>query len=286
MTEFEKNMDILSLPQSTRDYIRNLYDAKPDWFLRAAEAAYEGKVPDFPICRRSPAERFVIWCCRIPKIYQKYKTSGIPDVVTRATLQDVTRRAVEYERRTGKKGLSKEDVIWLRHIENCEIFQIGALQFQLFHMVYLDMEGCGEAYMAFSHTWKEKLPQGTPVVNLHIPAGTDFSPAAVQSALTDAKTFFNAYFPRFSAKAFICYSWLLYPGLLELLPSDSNIRAFAGRFEIIGQVCDPYGSDSIKRIYGKRYPNKKDYPQKTLLQKNAIGHFSKLGMACGIIEIT
>ena len=121
------------------------------------------------------------------------------------------------------------------------------------------------------------------MINLHIPKDANLSPATVADALDQAMAFFPQVFPEHRAKAFLCYSWLLYPGLQALLPKESNILQFAARFQIIGQARDP--AESIRRIYGKRFPRKENYPQDTQLQRQALGRFSFLGEACGILEI-
>ena len=286
MTDFEKDMDVLCLPSDARKTILKCFNAKPSVFLVMADKAYEGELCDLPICKRKPEERLVIWCCLVPRIVEKYRKADTPNTIIMQMLWEITRLAAEYEKRTGKIGLSKENVIWLRHIYHANIFTFGSLQFQRFNMVYLDEEGCGEEYMTFSRMQKEKIPPGSPVINVHIPTGTDLSPSAVENSFAEAEKFFVLKESSCCPLAFTCYSWLLYPGMQELLPLDCNIRNFAARFQIIGQVSDPYGSEAVRRIYGRRYPAKRDYPTQTQLQRNAIGHFSKLGMACGIIEIT
>lgn len=261
--------------------VLDAYDARPDFFWNQAALAYgEG----YPICSRSPLERLVIWCCLLTKVRQRYQSANIPYPVFQDTISDIALRAGLYSRKYGKPGLSKADAVWFRHLHNCQIFQLGALQFQLFSMAYLDKAGCGEDYMTFSPEVQHCLPPGSPVVNVHIPEGADLSPERVAESLREAAGFFSRYFPGHGAKAFVCYSWLLYPPMQELLPEDSRIRAFAKRFRIVGQVSDPYGSEAVSRIYGRRFPRKADYPQETTLQRNALGNFSKLGMACGILD--
>ena len=119
------------------------------------------------------------------------------------TCSDIALRAKLYEAKTGKPGLSKDDVIWFRHIHHASIFRLGPLQFQRFEMVYLDEEGCGQAYMTFASEQKAHLPQGTPVINLHIPKDANLSPATVADALDQAMAFFPQVFPEHRAKAFL-----------------------------------------------------------------------------------
>lgn len=279
----EENLKDLALTPATQAAVLAAYDAKPGYYEAAAPGAYQGEAPDFPICRKSPLERLVLWCCYLTRVRRKYQARGVPHRVFLDTVSDIALRAGLYEARTGKPGLAKADAIWFRHIHNAVIFRLGSLQFQLFEMIYLDQEGCGEAYMTFAQEQKARLPQGTPVLNLHIPKGADLSPAAVEQALDQAMEFFPQVFPEHRARAFLCYSWLLYPGLRELLPAGSNILQFAARFRVIGQTQDP--AESIRRIYGKRFPRRGDYPQNTQLQRQALGRFSCLGEACGILEI-
>lgn len=279
-------MEFLLFPEDERTEIRLRYGTRGKYYQAKAKRAYDGEGPDFAICGESPLNRLVIWCSHLAEVRSRYQAMGIPENVIQDTVRDITLRSGEYRRKNGRPGLSKEDVIWLRHLHNGEIFQIGSIQYQLFHMVYLDKEGCGEDYMHFSPEQKSGLPQGTPVLNMHVPVGADISAASVQNSILGAKRFFSEHFPDFGAKAFLCYSWLLYPGMLDILPRNSNIAAFASNFRIIGQVPDPYGSDAVKHIYGKRYTCKRAYPRDTQLQRNALGSFSKLGMACGVIEIT
>ena len=280
----EQNLQELQLSPEISKAILSAYLRRPQFYEREALQSYADR--PFPICSRTPLERLAIWCCYLTQIRQSYQNMEIPYPVVRDTLGDISLRAGLYAKKHGKPGLSKEDVLWLRHIHSCELFRLGSLQYQLFHMVYLDKEGCGEEYMTFSPAQKRKLPQGAPVVNIHVPEGADICPEAVEESLKMAKAFLEHRFPNFCRGGFVCYSWLLYPGLKELLPEGSNILSFASRFEIIGQVSDPYGSDSVRRIYGKRCARKADYPQETALQRNALGSFSKLGMACGILDVT
>lgn len=282
----EENLAFSRFPEEERFEICSCYALRESYYQCQAKRAYDGAEPDFPICVKSPLNRLVIWCCKLPEVRRKYQAMGIPEKVIQDTVGDIALRAAQYRKKNGVPGLSKEDVIWFRHLNNGEIFQIGGLQYQLFHMVYLDKEGCGEDYMQFSMEQKSSLPQGTPVLNVHIPVGADISPASIHASFSAVKQFFAEHFPDFGAKAFLCYSWLLYPGMLEILPEKSNIAAFASNFKLIGQVQDPYGSDAVKRIYGRRFPRRREYPQETRLQRNALGNFSKLGMACGVIEIT
>lgn len=275
-----------SLELCVKQKIESEYCRRKMFYQHEAERAYNGDPDSFPICKRTPWERLVIWYSLFPEVEKKYHKLGVSEEIISDTLNEIPRLLEIYHQKTGKIGLSKENVVWLRHIYHTQLLQIGSLQYQKFHMIYLDKEGCGEEYMSFSRSQKEKLPQGAPVWNIHIPRDADLTVMSVRTSIDTAKRILPNYFPEHHAGAFVCYSWLLYPDMRELLPEDSRILSFASEFEILASVKDPFGSDAVRRIYGKRYPRIEAYPQKTSLQRNAVGRFSKLGMACGLIEIT
>jgi len=261
------------------DYIRNKFN----FIDLAAIKAYDGEVPNFTICKHRPFTRLSIVCFKLIVLKQEYKNKGIPESIFFDTIQDIRLRQELYYEENKKIGLSKDDVIWFRHLFNMHIFKLNTLQFQLFNMIYLDKDSIGEEYMTFREEQKDKLPPGSPVVNIHIQRNADLNPVEVEKSLNIALDFFQEYYPEHGPKAFVCYSWLLYSGNQKLLDKDSNIIKFAKRFEIISEVQDD--KQAIQNIYGKRFRKKKDYPANTSLQQNALIYPKCLGMSCGVIYI-
>ena len=152
-----------------------------------AKTAYQADGFDFPLCKRMPLTRLSVVTYLLLHKYDEYKDHGISDRIIFDTFEDVSLRAALYYRKTNKAGLSKEDVIWFRHIMNVAIFKIGSLQFQPFQMIYLDEETVGEPYMNFAEEQKESLPEGLPVLNCHIQHGADLSPESVDFSFRMAK---------------------------------------------------------------------------------------------------
>ena len=246
-----------------------------------ANIAYSGEAFDYPLCRRMPLTRLAVITWLLQRKYGEYKAIGVDDEIIFETFSDVTLRATLYYQKTKKAGISKEDVIWFRHIMNVNIFKIGVLQFQPFEMVYLDEETVGEQYMTFSNEQKLSLPSGTPVINCHIQRNADLSPDRVIASMQDAKNFFMKVIPEKRFQAFLCYSWLLYPQMAKNLSPESKIRKFYQLFEIVGECND--SEQAIENLFanGKR----KELPQMSSLQKMAIEHFDWFGFACGIIRL-
>ena len=244
-----------------------------------SKSAYHGEDYNFALCGRMPLTRLAVVTYLLLRKYDDYKAKGTPDKVIFDTFRDVSLRAKLYYEKTGKVGISKGDVIWFRHIMNVVIFKIGSLQFQPFEMIYLDEETIGEPYMTFTKEQKEKLPAGAPVINCHIQQGADLSPEAVEESFQSARRFFSTYFP-IKYKAFLCYSWLLYLPMVKSLSHKSNIKQFADRFTILGNINDP--EQAIEYLFEQE--GKKKLPSNaTTLQKLAFEHIELFGFACGII---
>lgn len=246
-----------------------------------AAFAYSGEDFNFALCRRMPMKRLTVITFLLLQKYGEYNAKGVSDRIIYDTFKDVSLRACLYYTRTGKVGISKEDVIWFRHIMNVNIFKIGSLQFQPFEMVYLDEETIGEPYMTFDTEQKAKLPSGTPVINCHIQKGADLTPCIVQQSMDSAKSFFQTHFCEKQFLAFLCYSWLLYPPMTKQLSMQSNIRLFAKRFSIIG-YCDDSTQAKEYLFEGRQRP---EADKMTSLQKMAVNHIERFGFACGIISL-
>jgi hypothetical protein len=168
-----------------------------------AKTAYQGDNFDFALLKCMPLTRLSVVTYLLISKYDEYSTKGIPDRIIFDTFEDVSLRANLYYKKTGKAGISKDDVIWFRHIMNVSIFKIGSLQFQPFEMIYLDEDTIGESYMSFTKEQKESLPNGSPVINCHIQRGVDLNPKSIELSFQKAKVFFSEIYPKQEYKAFL-----------------------------------------------------------------------------------
>lgn len=246
-----------------------------------AETAYSSNNFDFPLCKRMPLTRLAVVTYLLVQKYAEYKAIGVADGIIMDTFRDVSHRANLYYKQSGKIGISKDDVVWFRHIMNVHIFKIGALQYQTFNMLYLDEETIGEPYMVFTEEQKTSLPDGSPVINCHVQRGADISASSVKESLTCAKVFFKACFPSVQHKAFLCYSWLLYPPMLQRLPEKSNIKQFADCFTIISSCND--SDQARENLFHDG--NQEVSCKLTSLQRIATDHNEILGYGCGVIML-
>ena len=271
----------LKFQAAIEDVVKQKFTKNRRQVVSIAETAYSSNDFDFPLCKRMPLTRLVVVVYLLSQKYAEYKAIGTTDEIILDTFRDVSLRANLYYKQYGKIGISKDDVIWFRHIMNVHIFKIGVLQYQTFNMIYLDEETIGEPYMVFTQEQKLVLPNGSPVINCHIQKGANISATLVNESIDQAKVFFKDCFPFIEYKAFLCYSWLLYPPMLNMLSENSNIKQFAKCFSIIGECNDSKQAKENLFDYGKHNPPCKP----TTLQRMAKEDNSILGYGCGVIML-
>ncbi len=278
--QFIENLQYLKLSETTVQAATVAFDRHKKYYHNLVAKAYDGDIKTFPIRNARPLDRIVIWGILLSEVKQRYLAHGIPEAVIKDTFDDFALLAGIYEKENGKPGLTQGDVSWFRHTYHCHIIKLGSLQYQLHWMAY------PASWEVMDPALRDAIPAGTPVISIHIQAGADMSDSAISDSLALAKKWIPKYFPEHDAKYFACSSWLLYPGMRDLLPENSKILSFASRFRLVAGVQNAFASGAVSIIYGKRYQRKKDYPQNTSLQKKALDSFSKLGIAFGIIEIS
>lgn len=276
--EQQKILEILDLSPKTEKAVISIFSKKQ--FADICKTAYSGEAPSFPLLKRKPLTRLAVVVSLLCEKYEDYKSLGITENIIAETFRDVKLRAELYEKKIGKPGISRDDVIWFRHIMNINIFKVGVLQFQTFKMVYLDEDFLGETYMVFAKQQKLKLPPGTNVINCHIQQGADLSTEEISKSFSDAQTLFGKIYPKTEFKAFLCYSWLLYPDMTKLLPENSRIKAFAENFEIVGKVQD--NEQAFENLFGKSLKRPPKLKNATSLQSLAAKNPKIFGFACGV----
>ena len=176
------------------------------------------------------------------EVYDKYREEGIAEEIFWDTFQDIRFWCENAEREYGIMGLAVYEWFY-RHIDMV-LFRLGRLQFEKMEL---------EEYVA------EGLEKGISVVNIHIPQGEPLSWEACEKSLEMVRIFWGSQMP------YICHSWLLYPGLNEVLSEKSNIREFRKHFKVI--KVDYKEREAEWRVFGKVLKNVVEYPEETSLQK-------------------
>ena len=225
----------LSLPESLQQQVFSipiLPAQEQEWnelFLRDQEA-FELRLHRHPTPELLALALYLRWAVAT---YRRYLTLGIPEAVFWDTFQDFALWSEECMRVTGQPGLIEWG--WNALLLHMELFRLGRLEYQP-RTLRQDIV-FGEVSLA----------AGTPILEVHIPAGAPFCQRELSASLCSAGPFFERYFQR-SFFWFHCHSWLLSPALRDLLSPASGILQFQRFFTIYSE--DFSFPQAEQRVFG------------------------------------
>lgn len=197
----------------------------------------------------------------------RYDALGIPESVFWDSMKDITIWTEDYWNKHGIPGFAEWE--WVLNTLRMKVFRIGRLQFEPSSLKETVL--CGDCV----------YPAGTPVLEVHIPAGEPLDAAAVAESLQNAPAFFQTYFHR-EFSLFHCHSWLLSPQLKNLLPEQSRILQFQNLFTVYNEDQERQAEE---RVFGYLSNDANLYPENTTLQrslKDALLDGKTVGMGLGI----
>ena len=199
----------------------------------------------------------------------KYAEKGISDEIYYDTMSDIR----IWCEKNSDKGL--ENYGWLQNHVKLELFRIGRLQFQLYE--------CKNKTLNYN-----KLPfsYGDNLINIHIPEGERLSREKCIESLEKADEFFAAFYPGYSYDYYFCESWLLFEGNRDFMAENSNIVSFMSLFTISYSL--KIDAQTIERVFGKRRLFKRNYPEKTDLQRRTKAYIlsgNRPGIGVGFIRV-
>lgn len=201
----------------------------------------------------------------------RYDAAGIPEEVFWDSMRDIPIWCEDYLEKHDAPGFAEWE--WVGASLRLEVIRLGRLQFAASTLE------CDVQTAQGSH------PKGTPVLEVHIPAGEKLEEQAVAESLQRAPGFFKQHFGK-EFPLFHCHSWLLAPSLAELLHEESGILRFAGQFTVYGEDYPERQAEA--RVFGMLTDSYEDYPEKTSLQralKKALLQGKTVGMGRGIRRI-
>ena len=198
----------------------------------------------------------------------RYDALGIPEEYFWDSMRDLPIWCEDCLARYGSPGFKEWG--WVGCSLRMEVIRIGRLQYQPNQLVR-------------DVTWNgAHFPAGTPVLEIHIPAGEPLNPDAVLASINRASPFFDTYFHQ-QYPLFHCHSWLLCPGLKMLLPEDSRIIQFQNLFAVYH--TDHEERQAEERVFGHLSDDPRQYPEHTALQKALKQHLlngNEVSMGAGI----
>ena len=210
--------------------------------------------------------RFLYYFSRLGcETYERYMEKKIPETVYWDTFRDITYWCMNCRNEFGEYGINQYDWFF-RHIK-LTIFCLGRLEFE-----WLKSE--------WDFVYKgRKVKRGEPVIFIHIPQGKKLEIEDCRDSIRQAQIFWGKEY------IYICHSWLLYPGLREILKDGSNILEFQKLFDVID--VDYKEREAEWRIFTKVAEDPKDYPEKTSLQcaaKQYLIQGRSLGNGFGVLR--
>lgn len=235
-------------------------------FLRDQEA-FELRLHRHPTPELLALALYLRWAVAT---YRRYLTIGIPEFVFWDTFQDFVFWSKECTRVTGRPGLIEWG--WNALLLHMKIFRLGRLEYQPRTL---------EHDIAFGLV---SLTADTPILEIHIPAGTPLNKHELSASLCSAGPFFEQYFQR-SFFWFHCHSWLLSPTLRDLLSPSSGILQFQSFFTIYSE--DFLFPQAEQRVFGIIQADPQRYSEHTKLQRALKKHLlagNHVGMGMGIAQ--
>ena len=180
----------------------------------------------------------------------QYDTLGIPEIYFRDSMKDLTIWCEDYLVKHGTPGFKEWE--WVGRSLRLEVIRIGRLQFEPISLKQ-QIESDGKTY-----------PIGTPLLDVHIPAGEPLDIEAARKSMEQAPEFYKTYFHK-DFSLLHCHSWLLSPDLKELLPEQSRIMQFQNLFTVY--KTDNEERQAEERVFGFLSDDPNKYPESTFLQK-------------------
>lgn len=232
-----------------------------------------------PHLKKDPFVKLSLVYAFLPEVKARYDKKGISEDIFFDTMSDIEIWINDCRDNLHKVGL--DELNWIQHHMNFDIFKIGRLQFQK-TICYIPKK-----YEKNGET----INFGDKILNVHIPRGEKLNIEECERAFTEAKKFFAKYFPEFPNNKFMCISWLLYPENEKYMTPDSNIMKFPKIFDkVIWKLEEPAGAYrwlfSVQYKNGDMLKNKRktgsygfteNLPQNSSLQKRAIEYIKNGG---------
>lgn len=113
--------------------------------------------------------------------------------------------------------------------------------------------------------WEVHLRPGDDVLSMHIPEGADIAPDTVIPQIQHAREIVRTRFPEHKGTNIFGSSWLLNPGLLEIVKPGSKIAEFMTLFTCYPILDD--GTSVFSFVFNRQPENLVDLPEDTSLRR-------------------
>lgn len=243
-----------------------------------AEAIARVKERDLPGALGVSAARetfLVLALSQVPAARARHAAQAVPDDVSWATLSDLAIWVLHFELQTGAPGITVEILDWAQRYLRGDLFRIGVLQFDLrpfggpirvyrhqrdrsLRLTLLDGREIDprtgdpienpSARAPLDDAWSLVADPGSPILDMHIPAGTKLGEREVAHAIRDGLAFFATRRPDVSPVGAAGEAWLLDPQMTFLLPKNAGLHAIQADCCLYPSVL--LEAKTIRRLFG------------------------------------
>ncbi len=198
--------------------------------------------------------KLAVYILAASEAYRRYEIMGIRKEIFAATMGCFSRFVNEHKASFGEYGFDRE--WWTTRQLSLRLFRIGELEYELRENITPDTEAVGKGTDSnYSHR----------TVAIHIPSDADLSADKRHASYKAARAFIARYFPAYADSEFTLHTWLLYPGLSEVLPLNSRILDFQRDYEII--EVDHEDKGFMHWVFKNTSLSLEELPQNTSLQR-------------------
>lgn len=234
--EAAESVESIIIPEERYQNLKQLYQKEHQLFYQQIL-----KEPE-------PEKMFLFLYCRLAcDTYEEYKKRGIEEQIFWDTFQDIRLWCVSCFRDTGIYGIAEYGWFW--RLFEMQVFRLGRLEYET---AKAEQEISGHGI---------RIEPGEDIIYIHIPEGGPLDKMACEESIEKAYEWFG------TEQKYICHSWMLYPGLNEILAAESNIIRFQSRFQLI--KTDFLEREAEKRIFGWIAERITEYQENTTLQQKA-----------------
>lgn len=236
-------------------------------FLTPIEAYTQGNSIDYSVARQNAATagsavgvheysaHFLLYACLAEPLQHRYTEKGLEKALWHNSMMDLYYKLNECYAVHGIWGSFVSP--WFDRFFDMTRFALGRLQFETTTFYLTDSYS--------KHNLNLKYGEGE-LLGVHIPSGSRLDHECVLDSYRRAYKFYK-HLTIDGILPIICESWLLYDGLEEFLPQDSNIIRFKQDFEVLKNVEHPAFEDCWRMFEAQYSGNPADLPRDTSLRR-------------------
>lgn len=202
----------------------------------------------------------LMYAALLPATRRFHADLGVPTSITAATVADLGRNMLVFQKRFGVTGFDEQH--WISLHFSGQLFQIGRLQFQLTTLGDRTAAGIAAAGLPVS--------ADDPTLSIHLPRFCgSLTAASCEASLAAARQFVAERFPALELRVSVCKSWLLDPQLSEVLGAGSNIAAFQRRFTL-AYPPEVDNESALRFVFANPDLPLSELPQQSSLQRAVV----------------